>query len=115
MAGEVTGNFDCGCGLQFFHHPETAAKAHAVVKRVQELSNPTPHKGLEFIRTLDRNAIGGVIMAPPIASLMLVIVWMSVYLRKTEENDGKEVDTQVFVTTAFTIASYLVTAGKYCK
>ena len=53
-------------------------------------------------------------MALPMASLVFVIVWLSVYLRKTKENDGK-VDTQVVVTTAFTIAFYLVTAGECCK
>jgi hypothetical protein len=114
MAGEITGTLDCGRGLQFFHHPETAAKARAITGRVQKLPNATPHDGLEFIRSLDRRAIGGVIMAPPMASLVFVIVWLFVYLRKTEDNDGK-VDTQVIVTTAFTIASYLVTAGKYCR
>jgi len=114
MVGEVTEPLDCGRGLQFFHHPEAAPKAQAISKRVQKLPVATPHEGLEFIRTLDRNAIGGVIMAPPMASLVFVIVWLSVYLRETKENDGK-VDTQVVVTTAFTVASYLVTAGKYCK
>ena len=53
-------------------------------------------------------------MAPLIAFLAFVIVWLSVYLRKTKENDGK-VDAQVVVATAFTIASYLVIVGKYCR
>lgn len=50
-------------------------------------------------------------MAPPTASLLFVVVWLAVYLRKTDANDYK-VDVQVVVSTAFTIASYLVTAGK---
>jgi hypothetical protein len=47
MAGEITGTLDCGRGLQFFHHPETAAKARAITGRVQKLPNATPHEGLE--------------------------------------------------------------------
>ena len=73
-----------------------------------------PSSGLEFVRTLDRGALSGVIMAPSLASLAFVIIWLSIYLRKTSENEGK-VDTQVIVTTAFTIAIYLVTTGKCCK
>lgn len=53
-------------------------------------------------------------MGPPIASLVFVVIWLSVYLRKPKEGKDR-VDTQVVVTTAFTIASYLVTAGKYCR
>lgn len=114
MVGEITGTLDCGRGFRFFHHPETAAEAQAITRQVQKLSSAASHEGLEFIRILDRRAIGGVILAPPIASLVFIIVWLSVYLRETKENDGK-VDTQAVVSTAFTIASYLVTAGKYCR
>ena len=114
MAGEITGTLGCGRGLQFFHHPETATKAQAITERVQKLPNATPREGLEFIRSLDQRAISGVIMAPPTASLVFIIAWLSVYLRKTKENDGK-VDIQSIVATAFTVASYLVTAGKYCR
>lgn len=67
--------------------------------------------GLEFVRALDRSAIGGVIIAPSVASLVFIAVWLSIYLRKTEDNSGK-VDQQAVVATAFTVASYLVTAGK---
>ena len=111
MAGEVTGTLDCSRGLQFFHHPETTTKAQAITEGVQMVPRATSNEGLEFIRTLDRNAIGGVIMAPPVASVVFVVVWLYVHLWKTEEKGGK-VDTQGVVTTALTVASYLVTADK---
>ncbi len=65
------------------------------------------------MRALDRNAIGGVIMAPSIASLIFVVVWLSVFLKKQEGSDSSA-NKQVVVSTAFTVASYLVTAGEYC-
>ena len=110
----MTGPLDCGRGLHLFHNPKTATNAQVISNKVQQLSNAASPEGLEFVRALDRNAISGVITAPPLASLVFVIVWLSIYLRKTEENQGN-VDTQVVVTTAFTIAIYLVTAGKCCK
>ena len=113
MASKATGSLDCGRDLHFFHYPEITTKAQTISKSVQKLPGATPREGPEFIRTLDRNAIAGVIMAHPTAPLVFAIVWLSISLRETEENDGK-VNFQVVLTTAFTIASYLVTAGKSC-
>jgi len=114
MAGEVTEPLPCGRDLNFFHTPEKAEEATTITEIVQGVPSDTAPSGLEFIRTLDRSALSGVIMAPSLASLVFVIIWLSIYLRKTSENEGK-VDTQVVVTTAFTIAIYLVTTGKRCK
>jgi hypothetical protein len=60
--------------------------------------------GLEFVRSLNRSAVTGIILTPAAASLLFAIVWISVWIPK-----GK--DAQTVVSTAFTIASYLVTAG----
>ena len=113
MAAKSTGTLDCGRGLLFFHNSK-AAKGRVIADKVQSLQSAPTHEGLEFVRRLDRTAISGVIMAPPLFSLMFIIVWLSVYLRKTTESDDK-VDIQAIVTAAFTIATYLVTAGKSCK
>lgn len=114
MPGEATEALDCGRRLGLYHRPKIAGRSRAIAERVQETSGAISMEGLEFIGTLDRNAIGGVIMAPSLASLAFVIIWLSIYLRKTEANDGK-IDTQVVVTTAFTIAIYLLTAGEFLK
>jgi hypothetical protein len=114
MAGEVTETLDCGRGLRLFHKPEAAGEIKTITEIVQRLPTATPAQGLEFVRVLDRSGVCGVIVAPSLASLAFIIIWLSVYLRKTSENEGK-VDTQVIVTTAFTIAIYLVTTGKCCK
>ena len=81
-----------------------------ISKLIQGLSTPTLHEGLEFIRILDRVAINGVILAPPVASLAFVLLWLSLFLKKSQGGDTM-MDVQVVVTTAFTIAAYLVTAG----
>lgn len=45
---------------------------------------------------------------------VFIVLWLFVYL-DTSRNDNGRIDVQVVVTTAFTIASYLLTAGKYYR
>ena len=78
---------------------------------LRELSSSKPRRAVELVRALDTNAIFGVIITPPITSLVFTAVWMSIYLRRTDDSVN-HVDVQAVVTTAFTIASYLVTTGK---
>ena len=110
--GEVTGTLDCGRRLQMFRYSETIPEVQrTLTSQVQLLSTADPAQGLEFVRNMDRRAVGTVIIAPPVASLIFVTVWLVIYLRKSEDSDEK-VDVQVVVTTAFTVASYLVTTGE---
>lgn len=107
----MTRSLDCGRGLQFFHHPKTAPQGQIVTEEAQKPPPVAAHEGLEFIRVLDRRAIGGVIMAPPTASLVFIVVWLVVHLRNYRESENSKVYMQAVVGTAFTVASYLVTTG----
>ena len=62
--------------------------------------------GIEFVHRYDRNAIASVVLIPPLGSLVFMVIWMAVFLSSNGEKD-----VQVIVTTAFSGASYLVTAG----
>ena len=49
-------------------------------------------------------------MAPFTASIVFLIIWVSVYLKRSPEQDA-ETYKQAVIGTAFTGASFLVTAG----
>ena len=85
-----------------------------IEKIIQDQARPENREtqGLEFVRRLDRRAIIAVILTPSLLSAVVVIVWLAVYLRKSEKDDDT-VDVQAVTTAAFTMAAYLVTAGKY--
>lgn len=69
------------------------------------LSN-TEREGLEFVRVWDRSNVSTVGFAPFVLSLLFAIVWVPVCIARYG------VDAQVAVQTAFTVASYIVTAGR---
>jgi hypothetical protein len=69
-----------------------------------------PPSGLEFIRTMNQKAVAIVIMTPTVASVVAWILWISIHIGLAKIRD-KDFDVQVIVTTGFTIAIYLVTAG----
>jgi hypothetical protein len=76
-------------------------------KLADELRNPAEDRmkiGVEFVRKYNRAAIAWVVLTPPLGSLIFAIIWMSIYLR----DPG---DTQATITAAFTVSTYLVTAG----
>ena len=62
--------------------------------------------GVEFVREWDGYAISMVVMMPLLISLIFAIIWISVSIARYS------VDAQVAVQTAFTVASFIVTAGK---
>ena len=112
VAGKVIDSIDCGRGLQYFHHPQlSAGKVPTLLSTVRGLSRSRPRKAIEMVRSLDRSAISRVIITPPIVSLVSMVAWMAVYLRKPKDGNNN-IDVQVVVATALTIASYLVTTGK---
>jgi hypothetical protein len=71
---------------------------------LQDLTRDGTNIGVEFIRKYNRAAIAWVILTPPLGSLIFAIIWMAIYLRDPE-------DIQAKITTAFTVSTYLVTAG----
>jgi hypothetical protein len=67
------------------------------------------------VRRLNRSAITAVVLAPPLASLVFAVVWISVFVVKQKHSASDAAQSasaiQVIIATAFTVASYLVTAG----
>lgn len=80
-----------------------------VDRKTLHLLDSTPPEGLEFIRSLDRAAIGAVVLAPPTASLIFITVWLSVWLHRETLPAG--VNLHTLIGSAFAIASFMVTAG----
>jgi hypothetical protein len=63
-------------------------------------------EGLEFIRAWDRNKVSVIALMPFLVSLLFAIIWIAVSIAHYK------VDAQVAVQTAFTVAAFIVTAGK---
>lgn len=63
-------------------------------------------EGLEFIRAWDRNKVSIIALIPFAVSLLFAIIWIVVSVTRYA------VDAQVAVQTAFTVAGFIVTAGK---
>lgn len=61
---------------------------------------------LNFMRTYRSTYINTVFMVPFLGSLLIGIIWTVIAIRKYSQ------DVQVSAQTAFTIASYVVTAGE---
>lgn len=74
------------------------------------ITAPTTQKyALNLVRTLDPYAMSAVILLPMSLSLAFGIAWSVVAVR----HYGMDVSTSV--QTAFTVAGYIVTAGKWNK
>lgn len=89
--------------VNLFENPELGAHTFAVAETIRTVSE---NSALEFQRTYDVGAISMVVAVPPLASLIFGIVWVRVYAHKGNA------DLQVIVATAFTVSSYIVTAGR---
>jgi hypothetical protein len=63
-------------------------------------------EGLEFIRAWDRNKVSVIAVVPFAVSLLFAMIWIVVSMARYK------VDAQVAVQTAFTVAAFIVTAGK---
>lgn len=61
-------------------------------------------EGLEFVRSWNTVAISAIILLPFVLSLVFSGVWIGLFVKIGT-------DVQVAVQTAFTVASYIVTAG----
>lgn len=88
--------------VNIFENPQLGAHTVAVAETVRAISE---NSALEFQRTYDVGALSVIVAVPPVASLIFAIAWVRVYAHKG-------VDLQVAVQTAFTVSSYIVTAGK---
>ena len=88
--------------VNIFENPEVGAHTVAVAETVRAISE---NSALEFQQTYDIGALSVIVTVPPVASLIFAIAWVRVYAHKG-------VDLQVAVQTAFTVSSYIVTAGQ---
>jgi hypothetical protein len=61
-------------------------------------------EGLEFVRSWNTISISAIVLLPFVLSLVFGGVWIGVFVKMGT-------DVQVAVQTAFTVASYIVTAG----
>lgn len=77
-------------------------------ERTQSLKMPDDPgtKGLEFVRAWDSAAVSMMSLTPFVLSLIFCGGWMGVSIGKLQ------VDAQVATQTAFTVATFIVTAGK---
>lgn len=89
--------------VNIFENPELGAHTVAVAETIRTVSK---NSALEFQRTYDVGAISVVVAVPPLASLIFGIVWVRIYAHKSNA------DLQVVVAAAFTVSSYIVTAGR---
>ena len=62
--------------------------------------------GLDFVRVWDRPKLCMIALVPFVFSVVFAVVWIGVSIGKFK------VDAQVAVQTAFTVAGFIVTAGK---
>ena len=70
----------------------------------QKLIANAEDEGLEFVRSWNTVAISAIVLFPFVLSLVFGGVWIGIFVRKGT-------DVQAAVQTAFTVASYIVTAG----
>ena len=89
--------------VNIFENPELGAHTDAVAESVRAMSKDS---ALEFQRTYDVGSISVILAVPAVASLIFGVVWVRIYAHKANA------DFQVVVQTAFTVSSYIVTAGK---
>lgn len=88
------------------HADEIDPQQHEVTQAITE--DPMAI-GVEFVRQWDGYAISMVVMMPLLISLIFAVVWIAVSAARYE------VDAQVAVQTAFTVASFIVTAGRFAE
>ena len=89
--------------VNVFENPGLGAKTFTVAETIRTLSE---NSALEFLRIYNVGAISVVVAVPPVVSLIFGIVWIRVYANKNNT------DLQIVIQTAFTVSSYIVTAGK---
>ena len=87
--------------IAFFEDPE---RVRGQVTVTQKLLAHADDEGLEFVRSWNTVAISAIILLPFVLSLVFGSVWVGIFVQKGT-------DVQVAVQTAFTVASYIVTAG----
>ena len=88
--------------MAFFEDPHRVRDQVTVTQTL--LANPE-EEGLEFVRSWNIVAISAIVLLPFVLSLVFGGVWVGVFVKRGT-------DVQVAVQTAYTVASYIVTAGK---
>ena len=89
--------------VNIFENPKLGAGTGAVADKIRNLAK---NSALEFQQTYDVGTISTIVAIPPLASLIFGIAWVRVYAHKDHA------DLQAIVAAAFTVSSYIVTAGR---
>ena len=89
--------------VNMFENPRLGADTHGIAEMIRTMQT---NSALEFQRKYDVGVISSVVAVPPLASLIFGIVWVRIYAYQ------KDVELQLAVSTAFVVATYIVTAGK---
>ncbi|KPI35264.1 uncharacterized protein AB675_3801 [Cyphellophora attinorum] len=118
LTGDAVDYLNCGDDLKYWHEQpqrysyrdDPSFDEWEFEGQLRQLAGSSPPRAIRFARTLDRTAVGAVVLAPGLISLVFIIIWLAVFLRKIPPGESTG-NVQVVVSTAFTIASYLVTAG----
>ena len=87
-----------------FKHPSNISETQRF--QTEAIAAKPEEEGIEFIRSWDRLAISAISMIPLVVSLVFAGVWIGLSILK------HKVDAQVAVQTGFTVAGFIVTAGK---
>ncbi|ERF70561.1 hypothetical protein EPUS_09488 [Endocarpon pusillum Z07020] len=89
--------------VNLFEHPEFGERTSAIADKIHALSRDTI--ALNFVRKYNIGSISMILAFPPLGSIIFATVWIRVFIYRAGT------DIQVMVATAFTVASYIVTAG----
>lgn len=113
VRGETIESFDLGryssSKVINFLNPDGLdhTQCHQTVKMLKDIN--VGSGGLDFVRAWDRNNAAVIALIPFVLSLLFAVVWVVVSVA------AYAVDVQVAVQTAFTVAAFIVTAGKCQK
>ena len=106
VRGKLVDSYDLGCRgasqVALLLYP---SQATGVAITSQMMADRDTH-GLEFVRAWDRHKLSIIALLPFVVSVVFAVVWIGVSIGTFR------VDAQVAMQTAFTVAGFIVTAGK---
>ena len=107
VLGKTIDTYDLGrrgsTGIAFLLDPSQVIGAEITTKMVTARAD----HGLEFVRAWDRHKLSIIALLPFVFSVVFAVAWIGVSIGKFG------VDAQIAVQTAFTVAGFIVTAGKF--
>ncbi|KAF2430613.1 hypothetical protein EJ08DRAFT_649430 [Tothia fuscella] len=112
--GTALDSLKCGRNMVTFYNPTKATKrSRKLAEHVELLRGGNRYQALEFVRGLNRAAMGGIILMPPLLSLIFITIWLSVFLHKKDGKLPAGVNLHNVIESGFAIASFMVTAGGF--